>query len=467
MLSQSLSFDQIYDLIAFRIIVRSVRDCYAMLGIIHNKWMPVPGRFKDYIAMPKSNMYQSLHTTVTGPYGERMEVQIRTEDMDRVAEEGIAAHWRYKEGNSIAVTENERFAWLRRLLEWMRDTKDPHEFLEHLKIDLQSDEVYVFTPQGDVKALPKGSKPLDFAYAIHTDVGNTCTGAKVNGKLVSLKHELKNGELVEVMTNPRSTPGKDWLKLAATPRARAKIRRYFMMEERERSLALGRELVEKELRKHKLSLGKVLKAGALQEAALSFSLKGVDDLFAIVGYGKISPKQALSKVFQKEAAEEELQAKPKEGGVKTTGYSKDAITVKGLHDVLVRLGKCCNPLPGDDIVGFITRGRGVTIHNISCPLVHDSDPERKVEAEWELGIDGLHPARVKITSEDRPNLLSVISNVFGKTDSNIIRGKMDLTEDQKAVFDFTVEVRGREHLDTIIASLKRIKEIIKIERVRV
>lgn len=468
MVKQSLTLNQVYDLMAFRIIVQTVRDCYETLGIIHNTWTPIPGRFKDYIAMPKSNMYQSLHTTVVGPFGERIEVQIRTEEMDRVSEEGIAAHWRYKEGGNMGEAEGERFAWLRRLLDWMRDLEDPRDFLENLRVDLYPDEVYVFTPQGEVRAFPRGATPLDFAYAIHSEVGHSCTGAKVDGKLVPLKYELNNGEIIEIITSPRSTPSKDWINIAKTSKARAKIRHWFMQEERERSQTLGRELLEKELRKHKKSFPKFQKEGQLDAASAAFSFKNSDDLLAAVGYGRVSAKQVLGKVLPKEELAEEEEPVFVEPTVPKSRKDrpKGGITVRGIHDVLVKLGKCCNPLPGEDIVGFITRGRGVTVHRYDCPVIRTSDPARRVEVDWELATDGLHPARLQLLCEDKKGLLAVISNVFSGADSNIIKGKVERAGDQKSVLDFTIEVQGRKHLDKVVLALKKIKEVIKVERLR-
>jgi len=469
MIKQSLALNQVFDLIAYRIIVQSVRDCYATLGLIHQKWTPIPGRFKDYIAMPKSNMYQSLHTTVLGPGGERMEIQIRTEEMDRVAEDGIAAHWRYKEGDNMPEKEGERFAWLKQVLDWMRDLQDPVDFLENLRLDLYPDEVYVFTPQGDIKAFPRGATPLDFAYSIHTDVGHTCTGAKANGRLVPLKYELKNGEIIEIVTSPNSNPSKDWLNIAKTPKARAKIRQWFVKEERERSEALGREMLEKEFRKHKTSLSHFMKSGQLEEAAKEFSLKSVDDLIATIGYGKVSARQVVGKILPREETQGEKQDDSLESVVRKAKRhsSQNAITVKGLHDILVRLGKCCNPLPGDHIIGFITRGRGVTVHSYECPVIASSDPDRRVEVAWDRADDGVHPARLQLLCEDKQGLLASITNVFSSAETNIVKARVDRSADQKSVLDFTIEVQGRKHLDKVVNSLKRIKEVIRIERVRV
>jgi GTP pyrophosphokinase len=468
MVEQNLALNQIYDLIAFRIILGSVRSCYETLGLIHQVWTPIPGRIKDYIAMPKSNMYQSLHTTVLGPRAERVEFQIRTEDMDRVAEEGIAAHWRYKEGSSMPEAEGQRFAWLRRLLDWQRDLEDPREFLESLRVDLYPDEVYVFTPTGDVRAFAKGATPIDFAYAIHTQVGHTCTGARVNGRLVSLKEELQNGDIVEIITNPHSTPGKDWLNIAKTSKARAKIRQWIAQEERKRSLVLGREMMEKEIRRHRLSFSKIMRVGALEGIAEELSFKNVDDLFAGMGYGRISPKQVVRKLLPKQP----LEAQEEQPGAvdkiisKLRPVGKTGISIKGAHDVLINLAKCCNPLPGDEIIGHITRGRGVTVHVYDCPVLRSADSERLLEVNWESREDGRHEARIHIISADSIGILAAVSNVLSKAEANIVKANAVRTDDQKAFFDFTIEVTGKKHLDKVIASLKKIKDIIKVERLR-
>jgi guanosine-3',5'-bis(diphosphate) 3'-pyrophosphohydrolase len=469
MVEQNLTLNQVYDLIAFRIILGSIRHCYETLGLIHQIWTPIPGRIKDYIAMPKSNMYQSLHTTVLGPGGERVEFQIRTEDMDRVAEEGIAAHWKYKEGSGMAEAEGQRFAWLRRLLDWQRDLEDPRDFLESLRVDLYPDEVYVFTPTGDVKAFAKGATPIDFAYAIHTEVGHTCTGARINGRLVSLKEELKNGDIVEIITNPHSRPGKDWLNIAKTSKARAKIRHWIALEERKRSLTLGREMMEKECRRHRVSLSKVMKDDGLEAMARELSFKSLDDLFTSIGYGKVSPKQIIRKLLPRQPSEdqEEQPDLVEKRVARSRPADRSGISIKGVQDVLIRLAKCCNPLPGDEIVGYITRGRGITVHVYDCPILHSAPSERRVEVDWESGEDGRHAARIQIISADTMGILAEVSGALSKAEANIVKANATRTDDQKAFFDFTIEVTDKKHLDRVIASLKKIKEIIKVERLRV
>ncbi len=414
MTDQNIDFDQVYDITAFRAIVNSIKECYDVLGIIHSLWKPIPGKFKDYIGLPKENMYQSLHTAVIGPYGERIEIQIRTHEMHKIAEEGIAAHWKYKEGRIIEEADDKRFTWLRQLLEWQRDLTDNAEFLETVKVDLFPNEVYVFTPKGEVKQFPRGSTPVDFAYSIHSDVGNRCIGAKVNGKIVPLKYEFRSGDTVEIMTSPSQKPSKDWLKFAKTSRAKTKIRQWFNTEEREKSIILGKEILEKELRKYDLQQAKLIKSGELAKAANEFSFHDVDDLIAAVGYGKLTANQIIGKILPPERLEQKEEKE--EGRLKrliqkvTRSGPKDALLIKGVDNVVVRYAGCCNPLPGDRVVGFITRGRGVTIHTSDCKNVMDNDPHRKVEVEWDSKKEYIYPVRIRIYSEDKKGMLAEISN---------------------------------------------------------
>ncbi|NIQ96567.1 MAG: bifunctional (p)ppGpp synthetase/guanosine-3',5'-bis(diphosphate) 3'-pyrophosphohydrolase, partial [Desulfuromonadales bacterium] len=381
---QSVDLDQIYDLIAFRVLVETVRDCYAVLGVIHEIWTPVPGRFKDYIAMPKANGYQSLHTTVIGPYGERMEVQIRTREMHRVAEEGIAAHWKYKEGHTSAEEtqgHEKQFKWLRQLLEWQQELRDSREFMEAVEVELFPEEVYVFTPGGDVKELPKGSTPIDFAYAVHSDVGNRCSGARVNGKLVPLKTELQNGDTVDIVTSANQQPSKDWLQHVQTSKARNKIRNWVKSQERERSVELGREILEKEARKHDYSLKRLLALAEFAEAVQELGFKGEEDLLAAVGFGKLTAGQVLSRSLPRENFKEEPKKPGRIGKVmqKIRRRPSSAIRIHGIEDIMVRFAKCCNPVPGDPVVGYITRGRGVTVHAEDCSRVLDEDADRRID----------------------------------------------------------------------------------------
>jgi GTP pyrophosphokinase len=372
MKGQNIDFDQVYDITAFRVVVHTIKDCYDVLGIIHSILKPIPGKFKDYIGLPKENMYQALHTSVIGPYGERIEIQIRTHEMHEIAEEGIAAHWKYKEGKALGEVDDKRFTWLRQLLEWQRDLKDDAEFIESVKVDLFPHEVYVFTPKGAVKQFPVGATPVDFAYSVHSDVGNHCSGAKVNGKIVPLRYELRSGDTVEIMTSPNQKPSKDWLKLVKTSRAKTKIRQWFTNEEREKSINLGKEILEKEFRKFSLQQTKLIKSGDLARVASEFSFQGVDDLIAAVGYGKVTANQIIGKILPQERLEQQREEQ-EEGRLKhlfkkITRGPKDALLIKGIDNVMVRYAGCCNPLPGDKVVGFITRGRGVTIHAADCQI---------------------------------------------------------------------------------------------------
>jgi GTP pyrophosphokinase len=466
---ENLEFDQIYDLIAFRLIVPTLKDCYEALGIIHSIWTPVPGRFKDYINLPKANMYQSLHTTVIGPYGQRIEIQIRTEEMHRIAEYGIAAHWKYKEGKALALVDDKRFAWLRQLLEWQKDLKDPREFLETVRVDLFPEEVYVFTPKGDVKELPRGATPIDFAYSIHTDIGHHCVGAKVNGKIVPLKYQLKNGDSIEIITSPRQTPSKDWLKVVRTPRARTKIRSWIKTEERTKSVALGREICEKEFKKYSLDFSKLAKSDTIHHFMQEKEIKEIDDLYASIGYGRISVKHLLHHFVPAEQLEEKppKESKIKELAKRLTKRSESGIMIKGIDNVLVRFAKCCSPLPGDKVVGYITRGRGVTIHTHDCPLLLGSEPERKVDAQWDLAYKAVCPAKIRVVSVDKKGLLANITASIAAAEGNISNARIRTTPDKQAVNIFEIEVNSVEHLQRIMKAIEKVKGIISIERMRV
>jgi len=471
MKEQNLDFAEVYDITAFRVIVNSIKECYDVLGIIHSLWKPIPGKFKDYVGLPKENMYQSLHTTAIGPYGERIEIQIRTHEMHKIAEEGIAAHWKYKEGKVVEEAEDKRFTWLRQLLEWQRDLKDDAEFIESVKVDLFPHEVYVFTPKGAVKQFPFGATPVDFAYSIHSDVGNHCSGAKVNGKIVPLKYELRSGDTIEIMTSPNQKPSKDWLKFAKTARAKTKIRQWFTNEEREKSINLGKEILEKELRKYDLQQAKLIKTGDLAKVANEFSYQGVDDLIAAVGYGKVTANQIIGKILPQERLEQQREEQ-EEGRLrslfkKITHGPKDAILIKGIDNVMVRYAGCCNPLPGDRVVGFITRGRGVTIHAADCQNAKDDDPNRKVEVEWDSTKGYSYPVRVRIYSDDKKGLLGEISNSMSSNQANIKNARVDTTEEKKAISTFEVEIRDLNHLNKVIRGIEKIKGVHRVERVKV
>jgi guanosine-3',5'-bis(diphosphate) 3'-pyrophosphohydrolase len=465
MIVQNLDLEHIYDIIAFRIILNSIRECYEALGVIHSSWKPIPGRFKDYIGMPKANMYQSLHTTVIGPYGERVEIQIRTEEMHRIANEGIAAHWVYKEGRTVPENDSKRFTWLRQLLEWQQDLKDPREFLETVRVDLFPDDVYVFTPNGDVKAFPRGSTPIDFAYSVHTEVGHQCTGAKVNGKLVPLKYELRNGDIVEIITSSKHMPSKDWLKIVKTSRARTRIRHWIKTEERERSITLGREICEREFRKHGLNFNNYLSSDEFLQVAKSFSLQKVEDLLASIGYGKVSALQAFGKLTSlikpEEKPDELLVERPER---KERPSHRGGVLVKGVDDILVRFAKCCNPLPGEQIAGFITRGRGVSVHRADCPSLLSSGFERRIEVDWDRGAEEVHPVGLAVICANVKGMLAAISGTLSNHDINILQANVRTRVDNQAECKFVVEVRDTDHLLGAMAAVRKIKNVIDVQR---
>jgi GTP pyrophosphokinase len=469
MTSRNVDIDQIYDLVAIRVLVGDIRECYEVLGIVHSTWKPIPGRFKDYIAMPKGNMYQSLHTTVIGPIGERMEVQIRTGEMHRVAEAGIAAHWKYKEGKGYDEREVKRFAWLRQLLEWQQELADSKEFMDSVKVELFPEEVYVFTPKGDVKSYPKGSSPIDFAYSVHTDVGHRCVGAKVNGKLVPLKYELKNGDIVEVITSPHHTPSKDWLKIVRSSRARNKIRAWIKTEERKRSITLGREICEKEFRRFSLNFSKLQKTGEIKRIAVEFGFVGEDDLMAAVGYGKLSWTQVAGK-FLPEDKLEDVRARKESRVAKVLdrikGKSSSAIQISGVDDVLVRFGKCCNPVPGDEIVGFITRGRGVTVHAADCPVALESDPARRIDVAWNRDRKSVLPVKIRVSCHDQKGILANISQAIANCEANITSASIQSTVDKMGVNIFEVEVTDLEHLRRVMNAITKVKGVTQVERMK-
>jgi guanosine-3',5'-bis(diphosphate) 3'-pyrophosphohydrolase len=468
--SQEIDFDQVYDLTAFRIIVNTVKECYEALGIIHSFWKPIPGKFKDYVGLPKANRYQSLHTAVIGLYGERMEIQIRTRDMHRIAEEGIAAHWKYKEGKLSEGEDDKQITWLRQLLEWQGELQDNSAFLETVKMDLYPNDVYVFTPKGEVKEFPRGATPVDFAYSIHTDIGHRCIGAKVGGRLVPLKYELKSGNTVEILTSPNHHPSKDWLQFVKTSTAQTKIRQWITKEQRERSISLGRDICEKEFRKFSLNFHKLLKSGEIQKVASDFSLKSVDDLMASVGYAKISPKQIAGKLVPPETLE--TVEKRKESRIEKLIHlvqkkPQDAIKIQGVDDMMVRFASCCNPLPGDRITGFITRGRGITIHTADCSNVLNNDPERKVKVEWDVKHKQTHPVRIRVVCADRKGLLADISSSLSSNDANITNAQLNTTQNKRAICTFAVEIKDIHHLRKIIIALEKIKGIVAVERLKI
>src|SRR6185295_5915187 len=450
--------------------------CYEALGLIHQMWKPVPGRFKDFIAIPKPNMYQSLHTTVIGPLSERVEVQIRTLEMHKVAEEGIAAHWAYKEGKTLISKDDEKFAWLRQLMEWQQDLKDPKEFLETVKVDLFSEEVFVFTPRGDVKSLPRGATPVDFAYTIHSDVGHRCVGAKANGKIVPLRYKLKNGDTVEVLTAPAAHPSKDWLTFVKTTRAQQKVRAFIKQQQRDKSLQLGRDLVDKEFRRFGLNLNKALKQGELKKPAEELGYRVEDDLLVAVGYGKLAAQQLVQKLVpaEKLAAEEAKPASEGNGPVSriadfakklVSRPSTSGVSIGGVDDVLVRFGRCCNPVPGDAIAGFITRGRGVTVHTVTCEKALATDRERRVDVSWDVRADFKRPVTIRVLTADRPGLLADISNTFSKKGVNISQANCRSTGDDRAVNTFEVVIKDLKQLTDLMRTIEALSGVFSVERI--
>ena len=463
---QGREFDEIYDLTAVRVITSSVRDCYGALGVVHSLWKPVPGRFKDFIAMPKVNMYQSLHTTVIGPKGDPVEIQIRTWDMHRIAEEGIAAHWLYKEKKAGKDRIDDSLVWLRQLLENQQDTKDPAEFLDSVRVDLFPDEVYVFTPKGDVKALPEGSTPIDFAYGVHTKVGEHCVGAKVNGKLVPLRYTLRQGDIVEIVTSSNQHPSRDWLKIVKSSRARSKINQWLKVEERARSIELGRELFEREAKKYRLNPTALLASDDMARATADLGYPTPDDVLAAIGYGKASMHQLLNKLAPGATLETVERAKPAAG---QRPKADQGVRIRGVEDLLVRFAKCCNPLPGDAIVGFITRGRGLTVHARDCLTVAKSvlDRERLISVEWDVEEPAKRPVRIAVyIGNDRPGLLSEITGAISSRNGNITKAEVTVTDDRRGINNFVVEVADLRQLQDIMSAIRDVPDVMNVERVR-
>jgi GTP diphosphokinase / guanosine-3',5'-bis(diphosphate) 3'-diphosphatase len=482
---QKIPIDQVYDLTALRIITDSVKNCYAALGVIHNQWRPIPGRIKDFIAIPRPNLYQSLHTSVVGPHGQTFEVQIRTEEMHRIAEEGIAAHWKYKEGRKGPAADDQRIAWLRHLVEWQQDVQDPGEFLSTLKVDLYPEEVYTFTPRGKVIVLPRDASPIDFAYAIHSDVGNTCVGAKVNSRIVPLRSPLRNGDVVEIMTQPGHQPSKDWLAIVKTARARNKIKHIINASERAKAIDIGQKYLEKEARRLGVQLSRV-RAADMEKVATEWGYSKMEDLYAALGYGKYSARQVLTKLGltvgsvsgQKSAAEESSESKvasQADGvpapaalppGARHTEHD-DVLKVRGIDDLLVYRAKCCNPIRGEAIVGYVTRGKGVAVHSKACPNVQNLmyDVERKIEVEWARSTADAFPVRIVVHTDDRPGMLNQLTSVLSDDNTNIrsLEAKTELDHDG-GVVEMTVDVRDKKQLERIVASMRRISGVRDVER---
>jgi len=464
---RGVSFEDIFDLTALRIITHKPSQCYAILGLIHSLWKPVPGRFKDYIGVPKTNMYQSLHTTVIGPEGQKVEFQIRTEEMHRVAEEGIAAHWKYKEGtrSKAAVSSLDRkLAWLRQLLEWQKEVKNPREFMENVKTDLFEDTVYIFTPNGEIKELPRGSTPIDFAYSIHSDVGNRCTGAKIDTRMVPLKTPLKTGDTVEILTSKNQVPSKDWLKIVKTTKAKNRIRHFLKREEHKRSLSLGNEILDKTARKHGLTLARMLKSDEMPKVVEEFGFSQPEKMIAAVGYGKISAQQVLARFLPKE---EESKPEPAVKTRKPGKRSKDGIKIRGIGDILVHFSRCCNPVPGDDIIGFITQGRGVSIHTTDCANVTGGtlNPERIIDVNWDVQEEISRSVRILVTTNNQPGILTNISARISAENINISEVNARTRKDGRATCHFVLEIRNKRDLDRVLHAISEIRDVLEVKRV--
>jgi GTP pyrophosphokinase len=464
---QRIDVDRVYDFVALRVVTKTVRDCYAALGIIHQTWSPVPGRIKDFIAMPRPNGYQSLHTSVISESGFPFEVQIRTEEMHIRAEEGIAAHWKYKEGRVGAARDEPYFVWLRQLLEWQQEVRDPQEFIQNLKIDLYPEEVYTFTPKGQVKPLPRGATPVDFAYAIHTDVGAQCVGAKVNGRMVPLRTLLKNGDIVEIVTQAKHKPSRDWLNFVVTSKARNKIKHFLEAEEKERAVDLGRRLLEKELRRFGLATKTLLSDEELLRAATASGMQKAEEFLAAIGFGKIQARQALDKL----APGAELKERPTGGVVSAvkralTGGS-DKIKVRGADDLLVVRARCCNPIRGEKIVGYITRGKGVSVHSVNCPnvtnLMYTAD--RRIDVEWDRGADqGGYTVDLTLSVEDRKGLLAEISAKIAEVNTNITNIEAKTQDGHLGRMTMTLEIRDLKHLEKVLQAIRKVPGVLEVER---
>ena len=468
---RSVSFDEIYDLTAIRIVTDSKMNCYAVLGLIHSIWPPVPGRVKDYVATPRSNLYQSLHTTVVGPQGEYVEFQIRTAEMHRINEYGVAAHWLYKEPRKAKGGDEEVFSWLRQFVEWHKDLSDNRQFMDSVKLDLFHDVVFVFTPKGEVREVPVGSTPLDLAYAIHTEIGDHCVGAKINGKLVPLRYQLHSGDMAEILTSPSQVPHRGWLKFVRTSKAKTKIKHWFKVAEQKRALELGRRLLKQEFQRKQLSAEQSLKSERLVEMAKVKGCETVDELIRMVGFGRLAPDQIVehfkeeSEQFSSIAANSALSVPH----LKSPGLFHDGpVKFGGTKDVLMQLSKCCKPVPGEPIRGYITRGRGLTIHAVDCPNFQSLEWEhnRLVEVEWDADVEGPHSVDVSVLTLDRPGVLAKVSSGISQCKANITKAEISTREDQKAVLDFVIEVKNTSHLELILQEIQRVDGILSAKRVR-
>ncbi len=468
---QGKTFDQIFDLTAVRVIVNTVKDCYSVLGVVHSLWKPIQGRFKDYIAMPKANMYQSLHTTVIGPKGEIFEVQIRTWDMHKTAEYGIAAHWKYKEGGRKKDNFDEKLQWLRLLMDWQKDLTDSKEFMETLKGDFFSDEVYVFSPKGDVIGLPAGSTPIDFAYRVHSAVGNHCVGAKIDGRIVPINTKLKNGNIVEILTSPSSSgPSIDWLKIVKSPQARNKIRQWFKKAQKDENIIKGRDALEKEVRRQGFNFNEILKDEWLEGIGKKLSFNNLDDLFASIGYGSTPLTQILPKLkeLHKEhyKTDEDIDQISISKSVKPRARSVQGIRFEGIDNLEVKFAKCCNPVPGDEILGYITRGRGVSIHRADCPNMANIDIERVIPVEWDTTKESFFNVHVNILAYDRVGYLANISKIIQDMGLNITNLSARINKDKTFMIDLLIEIKQKEQIDELFKKIMSVEETVKIFRVK-
>jgi len=466
---QQIEMNQVYDFVALRIMTDSVKNCYGILGILHNAWRPVPGRIKDFIAIPRPNGYRSLHTSVITDSGVPFEIQIRTPEMHHVAEEGIAAHWKYKEGKPLEENDVRNFAWLRQILEWQREVKDPREFLNSLKIELYPEEVFCFTPKGEVKSFPRGATPIDFAYGIHTDIGHKCVGARINGKLVPVRYKLKNGDIVEILTSPNHRPSRDWLSFVVTSRARSKIKIYINTENKLRSIEVGRKVLEKELKRYGLKLKEAVAGETFARVVKDHAGSKPEDLFAAIGYGKVEARQVLAKLLPPERLAtmvEEKTSSLAQVVKRVFRPSEDKIKVKGTDDLLVYRGKCCNPIPGEQITGYITRGKGVAVHSVHCPNVVNLmyDPERKIEVEWERDSEAQYEVTLQVDVEDRKGILADITSIIANSNTDIRNIEAKTFDDRKGAIDVTLTINNLKHLERITRSIRAIDGVLDIAR---
>ncbi len=466
-IAQQIPVEKVYDKVAFRILVHSVKECYEALGVMHANWAPVTHRIRDFISTPKANNYQSLHTTVVGPHERFMEVQIRTEEMDRIAVEGIAAHWAYKEGKSISKEDVKVSNWLKQLVQWLQDLKDPKEFLESVKGELYQKDVYALTPNGEVKEFPQGSTPIDFAYSIHTEVGDKCTGARVNGRIVPLKYQLQNGDLVEILTSPNQRPRRGWLSLVKSSRARSRIRGWLRKEEQEKAISVGREICERELRKHNITLKKVIKTGHIKALLKKLRCNSIDDFLSKVGTGKLTIKSVL-KVMQPEEFHVESEipiVKKKTAEFKPRKPKDDPISIEGVKGMLVKISNCCMPVPGDEIVGFITMGRGVSIHKANCHNLLATDPQRRMDVSWSNEVHTVHRAHIKVVTQNKKGMLAALGNAISEKDANIIELDARTTSNNLGLSNLVVEVENVDQLQGLLQHLRQLNGVIEAVRI--